>query len=68
MATVTTVLRIGPTDHGRSMTLDEFLDAEVVEGYRYELARGVLEVNQVANDPHGVVVSNLFRFFRLCSG
>ena len=60
MATVTTGLRIGPTDHGRSMTLDEFLDADVVEGYRYELARGVLEVNQVANDPHGVVVSNLF--------
>ncbi len=42
------------------MTLDEFLDADVVEGYRYELARGVLEVNQVANDPHGIVVCNLY--------
>jgi Uma2 family endonuclease len=60
MATVTTNLRIGPTDHGRSLTLDEFLDADVVEGYRYELARGVLEVNQVADDPHRQVVGNLY--------
>jgi Uma2 family endonuclease len=61
MATVTTPLRIGPADNGRRMTLDEFLDAEVEEGYRYELARGVLEVNQVPNDPHFQVVSNLYR-------
>jgi Uma2 family endonuclease len=60
MATITTPLRIGPADRGRTMTLEEFLDADVVEGYRYELARGVLEVNQVANDPHGQVVSNLY--------
>ena len=39
MATVTTPLRIGPADHGRTMTLEEFLDAEVVEGFRYELAQ-----------------------------
>ncbi len=61
MATVTTPLRIGLADRGRAMTLQEFLDAEVEEGYRYELARGVLEVNQVANDPHGDVVCNLYR-------
>ena len=61
MATVTTPLRIGPADRGRAMTLEEFLDADVKEGYRYELARGVLEVNQVANDPHGDVVCNLYR-------
>ena len=61
MATVSTPLRIGPADRGREMTLQEFLDADVVAGYRYELARGVLEVNQVANDPHGVVVCNLYR-------
>jgi Uma2 family endonuclease len=60
MATVTTPLRIGPADSGRTMTLEEFLDADVVEGYRYELARGVLEVNQVPNDPHFQVVANLF--------
>lgn len=61
MATVSTPLRIGPADHGRTMTLEEFLDADVVEGYRYELGRGVLEVNQVANDPHFQVVCNLYR-------
>ncbi len=61
MATVTTPLRIGPADHGRAMTLEEFLDADVVEGYRYELARGVLEVNQVPNDPHFQVVANLYK-------
>jgi Uma2 family endonuclease len=60
MATVTTPLRIGPADRGRTMTLQEFLDADVVEGFRYELARGVLEVNEVANDPHRQVVSNLY--------
>ncbi len=59
MATITS--RISLADHGRKMTLEEFLDAEVDEGYRYELARGVLEVTQVPNDPHGQVVSNLYR-------
>ena len=60
MATVTTPLRIGPADRDRTMTLEEFLDADVVEGFHYELARGVLEVNQVPNDPHRQVVTNLF--------
>ncbi len=61
MATVTTSLQIGPADHGRTMTLDEFRDAEELDGYRYELARGVLEVTEVPNDRHGVVVCNLYR-------
>jgi Uma2 family endonuclease len=60
MATVATPLRIGLADHGRTMTLDEFLEAEEEEGYRYELARGVLEVSEVPNDPHGDVVANLY--------
>ena len=51
MATASS-LRIGPADHGRTMTLDEFLDAEETEGYRYELARGVLEVTEIPNEPH----------------
>jgi Uma2 family endonuclease len=60
MATVATAIRIGPADHGRELTLQEFLEAEEEEGYRYELARGVLEVTEVPNDPHGVTVSNLY--------
>jgi Uma2 family endonuclease len=60
MATIATPLRIGPADHGRSMTLEEFRAVEEEAGYRYELARGVLEVTEVPNDPHGVVVANLY--------
>jgi Uma2 family endonuclease len=59
MATLAT--RIGPADHGRAMTLEEFRDADEEPGYRYELARGVLEVTEVPNDPHGQIVSNLYR-------
>ena len=58
MATVNAI-RIGPADHGRRMTLEEFLEAEEEEGYRYELARGVLEVTEVPNDPHGLIVWKL---------
>jgi Uma2 family endonuclease len=51
---------IGLEDHGRSMTLEEFLAAEDVEGYRYELVRGVLFAEDVPPDIHGQVVSNLY--------
>ena len=37
MSTIASSIRIGPADHGRSMTLDEFLEAEEQQGYRYEL-------------------------------
>ena len=38
MAAIATPLCIGPADHGRTMTLEEFsADADVQEGYRYEL-------------------------------
>jgi Uma2 family endonuclease len=58
MATAIAV-RLGPADHGRRMSLDEFLEADVEEGFRYELARGVLEVTEVPNDPHGEIVWRL---------
>jgi len=57
MSTIKT--RIGPADHGRRMTIEEYREADEVQGYRYELARGVLEVTQVPNDPHWQIVSNL---------
>lgn len=52
-------IKVGPTDHGRPMTLEDFIDAEAVEGYRYELARGVIEVTEVPNDPHGQIIDNI---------
>ena len=55
--------RIGPADHGRRMTLEEFREAEEEQGYRYELARGVLEVTEVPNDPHWQVLDNLHEAF-----
>jgi Uma2 family endonuclease len=61
VANVTTPIKIGLADRGRTMTLEEFLEAEETDGYRYELGRGVLEVGEVPNDPHGVVVCNLYR-------
>ena len=61
----TTRIHIGPADHGRRMTLDEFRDAEEEPGYRYELARGVLEVTEVPNDPHGYVIWNLYHALTL---
>jgi Uma2 family endonuclease len=57
MTTVTTPLRIiGPADHGRVMSLDEFEEADFEEGYRYELARGVLEVSEIPGELHAVIV------------
>ena len=50
MATVNAI-RIGPADHGRKMTLEEFREAEEEGGYCYELARGVLEVTYVPGEP-----------------
>ena len=61
MATATETLRIGLADNGRTMTLQEFLDAEEEEGYRYELARGVLEVSYVPGEPHGLIVYLLYK-------
>ena len=39
MATVTIPLRIGPADHGRTMTLQEFLDAWFSAGTQERIRR-----------------------------
>ena len=57
----TVQLQIGPADHGRQMSLEEFREAEEEEGYRYELAEGVLEVTEIPGPEHRRVVSNLYR-------
>jgi Uma2 family endonuclease len=58
MATVT--IRVGPSDHGRAMSLEEFEEAEEEPGYKYEVARGVLEVTQVPDEPHAFYVCYLY--------
>ncbi len=46
-------VRIGPADHGRRMSLDEFDRAVPQEGYTYELSKGAIEVSGIPNLPHG---------------
>ncbi len=47
-----TLIKIGPTDHGRPMSLAEFEHAKVQEGYLYELSRGIITVSDVPNRRH----------------
>jgi Uma2 family endonuclease len=42
-----TIIKIGPADNGRRMSLEEFEDAEGQEGYLYELSRGIVTVSDV---------------------
>ena len=53
MATAT--LKIGPADHRRPMTLEEFDLGERHEGYRYELIDGRLHVTPAPNPKHDVL-------------
>src|SRR5205807_2346510 len=55
-----TVLKIGPIDHGRPMTLEEFHASDGEEGYQYELIDGRLYVTPDANAPQGLVEKWLF--------
>jgi Uma2 family endonuclease len=59
----TTTRRVGPADHGRRMTLDEFVDADFEEGWLYELARGVIVVTEVPGLNHGRIVGRVTRLF-----
>lgn len=45
-------LYLTPDDHGRAMSLDEFMQADAKEGFRYELIHGRLEVSPEADMPH----------------
>ena len=56
----TAVFTLDPADNGRVMTLDEFLGAEEQEGYRYELARGMLEVTDISKDAYREIVCRIY--------
>jgi hypothetical protein len=51
-----TAIKVGPADHGRIMSLADFDHAEVQEGYLYELSRGVIDVSEVPNKSHFILV------------
>jgi Uma2 family endonuclease len=59
----TTRIRIGPSDQGRPMTLDEFWDAEEAPGYLHELARGALDVTEVPGPDHWEVLRKIHELF-----
>ncbi len=47
------------------MTVDEYLAADLPEGYRYELVEGVVQVTPVPGIPHDSVVENLHDIFSM---
>ena len=57
----TTTLIIGPEHDGQPMSLADFENAEVREGYAYELGRGVVVVNKIPNPPHFFIVNAVRR-------
>jgi Uma2 family endonuclease len=56
-----TVLKLGPADHGRPMTREEFEAADYAEGYQYELIDGKLYVSAAPEAPQGWYTRWLFR-------
>lgn len=54
-----TLIRIGPRDHGRHMSLEDFDQAEGIEGHLYELSRGIVTVTDVPNRWHALMIAAL---------
>src|SRR5581483_1578671 len=50
-----TALVLGPADHGRPITREEFDAARGQEGYRYELIEGKVYVSPLPNLPHELI-------------
>lgn len=53
-------LKLGPADHGRPMSLDEFLAGDYEEGHQYELIDGELYVTPLPDPSQNVWDSWLF--------
>lgn len=49
---MTTILKIGPADHGRTITPEEARTACWQRGYRYEIIDGTIYVTPIPNLPH----------------
>jgi Uma2 family endonuclease len=52
---MTTALKLGPTDHGRKLSEEEFVKGDYQEGYQYELIDGKLYVSPLPNPPQNVI-------------
>jgi len=56
-----TILKLGPADHGRAITLEEAQTAHWQEGYRYEIIDGKIYVSPLPNPPHDRILRWLYR-------
>lgn len=56
---------LGPADHGRELTYEEFLAGNYERGHKYELIDGRLYVSPMANYPHEWVRNHLYRVLTL---
>jgi Uma2 family endonuclease len=56
-----TTITVGPLDHGRRMSLEDFDKAEGQEGHLYELSRGVILVSDVPGPEHFAQVNAIRR-------
>lgn len=59
--------KLGPADHGRPMTLEEFIAAPSTEGYHYELIDGKLYVSPLPNLPEDRVEEWIYFKLKLYS-
>ncbi|HXG11696.1 MAG TPA: Uma2 family endonuclease [Gemmataceae bacterium] len=55
---------LGPADHGRPMTREEFESARGQEGYHYELIEGKVYVSPVPDLPHDRIVEWILGLLR----
>lgn len=65
---MTTVLKLGPANHGQPITMEECRAAEYASGYHYELIKGRLYVSPKANLPAGRVENWIYlrlQFYRM---
>src|SRR4051812_10333726 len=56
---------VGPGHHGLAMDYREFTEADFEEGWLYELAKGIVDVTEVAGPEHGDVVDRIVVLFVL---
>jgi Uma2 family endonuclease len=55
-----TILRLGPCDHGRPLTYEEFTSGDFAQGYHYEIIDGTLYVSPLPDMPANSVEDWLF--------
>jgi Uma2 family endonuclease len=58
---------LGPTDHGRRLSYDQFMAASYQEGYKYEIIDGELYVSPLPNLPYDLLEKWLLVKFVLYS-